>query len=451
MGSHDGVRTRTAAPPAVEVGKGEEDVFGRKMDATAVQEWMATLDPRIAIVGPKGSGKTIYRLFLRSEPQAVPPFVSSAMRVRQIGWGEELGEALIRKTMDSPWSLGPEPIMKGLSPDGNRDYLPRVDPTGGFTVHRLPVPDEERSATTSKQASDRSKGGHLLDFPGEFFGEQYAPLRGKRDDPFLDRPFLKLLGRCDSIVLMIPFWLLLPDHLRADPPAHLEALGQHLHKSPDRVREDRESHRHGLQLTLGQWLAKLDPLFVKGTGPQLLVVFTMLGKDWHREFADRVCTGDAWDRKRRKEGLANLLNEDERSLAKSLARARGRLETPLARRKVSSKYTGWVGALVSSVEEQWQTATLRSLLDSLHQDLMEYVEAVGACSEDNEPGERIARFLEELRKRIGDQRMRYTAMNVIAESHAKTARGIDRLKWGVEDTGVYFPSVYFCGWLAERR
>lgn len=47
--------------------------------------------------------------------------------------------------------------------------------------------------------------------------------------------------------------------------------------------------------------------------------------------------------------------------------------------------------------------------------------------------------------------MRYTAMNVIAESHAKTARGIDRLKWGVEDTGVYFPSVYFCGWLAERR
>ena len=391
--------------------------------------WKQGLHPRVALVGPKSSGKTIYRAFLRMGQARLPEYVGSALRVRHSGVMHRAGEMLAYDDHQDRWTTQDEDVLDPGEVDRGVAFLPQVEGTSFLTCHELPLPDDEDG--------DPFRAGHLLDFPGEYFTTDpdsiYARYRAGQDQ--VDE---WLLRSCQTVVMMLPFWAVLPRTMRQIPPQHEIEMGRQLGMSPDQVTRNREVREDALYRSAMDWFERLRPILDSrgpGSAPNLLVVFTMLGTDWHLELRDGV--------------LASPVVGQTPRMVRALARARARLEHPIATSKRSSTRRGvlprWIRGPGTYLRHLIDAARLRDLLDGLDRDLSQFV---SLCrGESSEQWVAIADELLELQDRLAGG-IRYTAMNIINERDIlrKTDRGRgDYLK--LEPAGAYFPSVFLCGGL----
>jgi len=390
--------------------------------------WKRGLTPRVALIGPKSSGKTIYRAFLRMGQARLPEYVGSALRVRHSGVLQRTGVVLAYDDAQSQWSTRDEQILEPAEVELGVAYLPQVEGTTFLTCHELPLPDDEDT--------DPFRAGHLLDFPGEYFTNDpqhlYARYRAGQDE--VDE---WLLRSCQTVIMTLPFWAVLPRSLRQIPPHHEVEMGRHLGRSAEEVKRSREVREDALYRSAMDWFERLRPVVDErgpGKAPNLLVVFTMLGMDWHRELADDVLGPPA------KGGPPRMV--------RALGRARRRIEHPIAGSKRSSVRRGvlprWLRGPGTYLRQLVDAARLRDLLDGLDQDLARFVGLCKGASGDQWVA--IADELLELQDRMPG-RIRYTAMNIVNERELLRRHDRNRDYLKLEPAGAYFPTVFLCGGL----
>ncbi len=382
------------------------------------------LRPRVALVGPKGGGKTMYRTFLGNGLEHLPAYVSNTLRVRESGWAS--GEARVLRYGDQAgWAWHPDVAERAMTRDG-RTWLPQVGGTNWLTLHDLPLPD--LGGAPSGQQS------HLLDFPGEHW-RGLDRLRGAyATQEAEDRA---LLAECRLIQLMLPWWVLLPRTHRHLPPAHLLSLGSQLGLDDTTVRDQRRAREDVLLDSAQAWLLRLREIVRptdKARGPALLVTLSMLGADWPLELKD----------------------PDDPALAQAVAalrRIRGLITHPLAMgqrlRDLPPSDAGLVGRLTGvsrHLDPLLDATTLRNLLSRLHRACQAYLTACQRLWSPGHAGQPVARALDELLDTAGRGQVRYVAMNLVHErSMLLPDRGDGDGYLPLEPAGALLPSITLCG------
>ncbi|GEM_PF-2637224 len=382
------------------------------------------LRPRVALVGPKGGGKTMYRNFLANGLEQLPAYLCNTLRVRESGWAS--GEARILRYSDlNGWGWTPDVAAAAVTVQG-RTWLPQVGGTNWMTCHDLPLPDLV-GAPTQRET-------HLLDFPGEYWKGLETQRGSYAAQEAEDRG---LLRECRLIQIMLPYWMLLPRVHRRLPPPHLLALGRQLGLSDDDIVRQRVLREDVLLDSAQAWLQRLRDV-VRPTraerGPTLLVTLSMLGADWQQELIDP-------------------LPDTARPAAAALAQVRGLITHPLALglrlRDLPAADPGLVGRLTGisrTLDPLLDATTLRNLLQRLHRACQGYLEACQRLWRPGHAGQPVVRALDELLETAGRGQVRYLAMNLVHEHSVLAPRkggGMSYLP--LAPAGALLPSVYLCG------
>ncbi len=394
------------------------------MNLPRATELKAALRPRVALVGPKGGGKTMYRNFLANGLEQLPAYLCNTLRVRESGWAS--GEARVLRFIDPDgWGWHPDVAQEAVTV-GGRTWLPQVGGTNWMTCHDLPLPDLVGAPSVPET--------HLVDFPGEYWKGMQA-LRGAYDG--LEAEDRALLGSCKVILLMLPFWMLLPREVRRIPPPQLLAIGQHLGLDATTLLTQRQVREDVLLDSAQAWLQRLREVIAPartGHGPTLLVTFTMLGADWRLELQDP-------------------LPDSAGAAVEALGRVRQLITHPLAMgqrlRDLPEEELGLLGTLTGwsrHASQVLDATTLRNLLGRLHGACRDYLTACQRLWRPGQAGQPVARALDELLETAGRRRVRYLAMNLVHERALLAPRAGDGLTYlPLEPAGALLPSVYLCG------
>jgi len=509
--------------------------------------------PRVALIGPKGGGKTIYRLYLASGLDFIPEYVSNALRVKETGWDErksealsfddqthalsdvannpallrrflrlrELRAALLEIIERDPGVLGEagsvsaeppgDPLTTLLGPldageeawavDGEaiaarlllklRSH-PRLaarllraqsfEPWGGETVRANGGTDGATALSlvdgwnwTSEPASEpriidgnhhlvRAQGtehltrhelrmpglddtpslarAHVLDFPGEHWTQDVV---GEYEGRTLED--LRLIASCRMVMLMLPFWLLIPREMREAPPAHGFILGRRRNLSEAEIRRDRDKREETLTLSWTSWLDRLSSILAPdakdargiaaGKKPNLLVVFTMLGSDWAAELRPE--------------------HREKGELAAQLKKIRGWMEQPLVQgcpsqsRIDSAKWFGLARPFVERAIGFRDVAPLRTIMDRLHGDLDRFVGITENLDTASRSTQRLTGRLRSICDGVGRHRARFAAINIVSERHFAIDEQSGEPMFRFEPSGANLPSIYLCASLDELR
>ncbi len=388
-------------------------------NARSLASLLAEYDPRIALVGPKGGGKTTYRMFL-AEGELLPAPIRRALGVRFRG--SLRAGTTIEYSQEKGWHRGRE-TLPSPHPDAWA-HLPRVPGTNWLTAHPMPMPGA---------ADPEALGGHLLDFPGEFVTTpQSADL-----EPVFDavvRDGMDAIARCRLVVLLVPFWLLLSRAHRQHPPAHMVAIGAQLGLSRAAVAAQRAGQWQSLEKTGRGWLNRLETELVgrpPKQRPLILVVLNQFGADWRFELSRQLGADDPLGC-----GLARV-----RSLLESgPPPARGPLLTGLGEANLLRR-------LRTELNMVRDASRLRSLLYDLDAEISEVVDLSAGH------GSALGKALYSLR--LSGLETRYTAMNLVSERSLLRPRnpgeGQPPVHLALELAGEHNPMTYMCGCVDDLR
>ncbi len=365
--------------------------------------------PRIALVGPKGSGKTLYRLYLSRADMAVPTRLARALRCDYLPWNRDLkpfelqavrGEQRqIRVARDiDEWRIEHHP-WRGSA----WRFFPKIKATTNTIIHSVPLPRENGLAGDDAI--------WVMDFAGEHW------LRHRRDSSDWDwqRTYdhdRHLLRECKVVLLMVPFWLLIPAGARAWP-AFL----------PNEEREGSAHRVKWLLDTFEEWY-KIIAELLQGRSVNLVIALTMFGRDWH-----------AW--------FDSKLDKRYNDLKESFAEVRALLRDPVLNGRLEP---GWF-------RSQLDIYRFRALTARIHVACRDLVRTSLAVDSDSLESTGIGIRLHEMAESAGAARARYIAMNLVSERDrlVRSFSGGQEYKLREELAGVYLPNVYLSSFLDELR
>lgn len=409
--------------------------------ATSLKE---RLDPRVALTGPKGSGKTIYRQYLAHGMDGLPPFLTETMGVRSPGWAERAARrveyrAFLKdgKVDHKGWAEVPEALPRPLNIDG-MDYLGKVAGTDWLTVHALPLPD-----LRGRARRDFHKAA-VLDFPGEHWGMVTDPTRDGYYEA-CEKEDVTLLGRCRMLLFLVPFWLVLPRALRRVPTQVDVLTHNHLTKlsagdgTPEqhagRICRERDQ---ALFRSARDWIPRLEEALSGKEKPRLVVVFTQLGAEWRGH-----------------------LQDPDGPIGRSLGRVRGLISHPLANNRPARfqglvprpgwlpEWVPWRDTLRQAEVARWYAAAgFRRLLDDLHEELKDMVRQVREVPRAQGTEQQLLQKLDSLLEEAGPGRVRYMAMNVVSDRYIALHDQqpvVHAPYLALEAAGAMLPSAYLCG------
>ena len=364
--------------------------------------------PRIALVGPKGSGKTLYRLYLSRADMAVPTRLARALRCDYLPWNRDLrpfelqavrgGRRQIKVARDiDEWHIEHHP-WRGSA----WRFFPKIKATTNTIIHSVPLPRE------NGEAGDDAIW--VMDFAGEHW------LRHRRDSDWdwsgtydHDR---HLLRQCRVVLLMVPFWLLIPAAARTWP----DFL----------PKEEREGSAHRVKWlldTFEEWY-KIIAELLQQRDVNLVIALTMFGRDWEGWFKPR-------------------LDPAYEDLKECFAEVRALLKDPVLNGRLEP---GWI-------RSQIDIYRFRALTARIHATCRDLVRTSLSVDEDSLESTGIGIRLHEMAEGAGPARVRYLAMNLVSERDrlVRSFGGGHEYKLREELAGVYLPNVYLSSFLDELR
>ena len=409
---------------------------------------LGAVPPRVCVIGPKGGGKTIYRLYLANQLGTFPSYLARMFGTEASPWGDRPGEELTFPVAGDAFRWEEEATLR-YHTDRHDHYLPAVRGTNWITRHRIDLPFLQGDS-------------FLLDFPGEFALRPY--LRRERElKPYEDdlRTAAEgVIGASDVIVFILPFWTLFPAADRLAPPPHLaemtlQLLGGEAARRADpaaalelerQMEHERIEREDGVMTTAASWLSSLNRIASHSEHkPMLLVVFSMLGSDWCLE-------------------LKPDLKGASLQVAQRLAKVRNHLTHELTHGARGHGLEDWItdnlggaaplAGLGRALDASRDAAHLASLMTNIERELRMALRASRrAWSNQGAAGSLVVSRLGDLLDGWrGD--IRYTAMNIITERAAlfwpKGSKGnLEVLEktpyYRTEPAGPLLPSVYLAG------
>ncbi len=403
--------------------------------------------PRVCLIGPKGCGKTIYRTYLHAKARTeLPDYVRTTLGIRQADLPEE-GE-VFQHDGDQRGEWVREHDLGLREPEG--EYVPAILPTLYLTRHVLTLPSLDSGASS----------GVVYDFPGGYF-----------DVPGAERLIIDALRQSRLIVMMLPYWALLPQALRRVPSPLTLARGRREGATPALVEERQAERELSLRAGAVRWLELLK-IARTGEGVRpgtVLVMLTMLHREWPHELRDD-------------EPRARALAERVRALRRLITQSLFNLEyEPGGSSMRLRRWLPFVGPEIHlSLKGLHRAARLRAALEELHDEVAAYVlDAEGACAALGRSGREALTVVRALRD-VEQSSLslpsgfRYGAMNVVSERHVgrgavvatgqgaampvnadatastSTATASEvRRYFEIERAAAMVPSLYLCGSLDE--
>ena len=113
---------------------------------------LGAVPPRVCVIGPKGGGKTIYRLYLANQLGTFPSYLARMFGTEASPWGDRPGEELTFPVAGDAFRWEEEATLR-YHTDRHDHYLPAVRGTNWITRHRIDLPFLQGDS-------------FLLDFPG---------------------------------------------------------------------------------------------------------------------------------------------------------------------------------------------------------------------------------------------------------------------------------------------
>jgi hypothetical protein len=385
--------------------------FGADTPTTALNR----LKPRVALVGPKGSGKTVYREWLAASGKP-PTWLQETLRTNPIEWRDS---KIILPSPKGGWGWRSESLQPPVDSDDSFQYLYVADGSNFIARFTFEVP-----------RIGRSKPVHLLDFPGEWWSIAEGD---ERWYPRHERDSLELLKQCRMIVLFAPFWMLIPNKLRPDT----SPIDQVLQTKNDPLSAGRGASRKNRQRALVSsgiaWIRRLTNLIqVEKANFRLVVVLSMLGSDWPLE----VRTDDP----------------SAEPIVERLQRIRGLLSHRVAEFR-PPMHQGPLQRWLPELARVSQAAAAKALLKDLDEEVREYL---SICSELWTPGQSGYQFAIEfaaLRDLLGPSKIHHIGMNVVSERfrivEQAGARYNEYLRQ--EPSGAMLPLAYLLASVDELR
>ncbi len=365
--------------------------------------------PRIALVGPKGSGKTLYRLYLSRADMAVPTRLARALRCDYLPWNRDLlpfelqavrsGEREIKVARDiDEWRIEHHP-WRGSA----WRFFPKIKATTNTIIHSVPLPRENGAA--SEDAI------WVMDFAGEHW---HRHRRVSSDWDWVqtydhDR---HLLRQCRVVLLMVPFWLLIPSAVRTWPGF-----------LPSEERQESAHRVKWLLDTFEEWYKVIAEL-LQERDVNLIIALTMFGRDWRHWFRDS-------------------LDPKYRDLQECFAEVRALLKDPVLNGRLEP---GWL-------RSQLDIYRFRALTARIHAACRDLVRTSLSVDDDSLESTGLGIRLHEMAESAGPARVRYLAMNLVSERD-RLVRGLGgghEYKLREELAGVFLPNVYLSSFLDELR
>ena len=384
------------------------------MTAGALSRSLGDASASVALVGPHGGGKSLYRAFRYRRHRNLPLYLQHALGVRSSGLGHRAPERFESRL---GWCDGSEAASDLY--EEFADFLEKRTSTPAIYRHVLAFP--------SVAGAPVHRLRYMLDFPGEC-------LR-RPDLPPSAAEVLDLLAGCRVVLFMIPFWILVPRRHREIPTAlELEMARALRPEATDTdVAEQRTLRDRALYESAAAWLDLTEQLLARGrSAPTVIVALTMLGDDFVEEI-----------RKESREGVPVV--EELRGLWRGI-------RTPAANGAPVWDVEAWRGAdvqhqvaraLARRVLPPWNAGAIRQILyrvDAsarafLAESRLEGDRAVGVY----DPAPALAEKL--LGLSAASSRTRYVGINVVSERRM-LVRG-DSQYLLEEPRGTLLPELYF--------
>jgi hypothetical protein len=412
------------------------------------------LQGTVAITGPKGGGKSIYRTYLYAQAGTeLPVFMQQTLGVTQADWP---GQGFELRLGADGWKWQAEEHVERRASIGA--YLPELRPTEHLTRHQLSLPRVGDGAPESH--------GFVLDFPGNFW------TRPEWDSQDAAEYVTRNLRPCRMILFMLPFWILLPRSWRHSPSPLERARRSKQGFTQEQIDQERMSREADLVSGTREWLRRLAPVRTgEGRRPTIVVCMTMIHREWRHELASPVESGDS--------ARARILHR--------LARIRRMINDPLARdgRPAQIPTASWQALLpsvASGVGNLWSAVRMRRLLAVLNDEVRGYVGDVRAAVSDAEgqvgaaAGDAEDESLREMLEGLcaledpgQPHKTRWIGMNVVGERSFALRRPeavstgallsaddsnvgmVDQLYLPREVAGAMLPTVYLCSCLDGAR
>lgn len=349
----------------------DEDVIFPGLDA---------INPKVALLGPKGGGKTMYRHFLFTDESVFPNFLQTALGVRDLGFRRP-AKRISWNAEAKLWEEKNEILTKAEGRHGDY-YLPKVSGTTDVTVHRLPMPS-------------LGDEGHaeLLDFPGEYW------VRDPHEDPdegveARDRCVERALQNCKIVLVILPYWLLVPRRFRMIPANHISEVAQRGRiggiADPDSI----DRREEVMMTSLNAWLRRMRRMLnaPRKSRPLILVTFSMLSTSW----GDEIKTAD-----------------DCKAIRELLVEMRGlAVASNLVR---SARIPAWTTSFAQPLVHVEAASRLRQVMARLDTRCRDFVTRALELEQRVGAGRQPARKIYDMLVDRPNTDVRFSAMNVVTE------------------------------------
>jgi hypothetical protein len=380
----------------------------------------------VALIGPHGGGKSLYRAFRYRRYRQLPLFLQHALGVQSSGLGRSTPER-----WDPRWGWREGPETASERHEEYADYLRRRASTPAIYRHALSFPSLGRVGGVAR--------GHerglrfMLDFPGECLRRRELPLD--------TTGVLELVSACRVILFMIPFWILLPRAHRQMPTDLEVEMARAL--DPSASYADIETRRllrdRALYESAAAWLDLAEEMLGRARAKQTVIVaLSMLGDDFIEEV-----------RKESRDGVP---------VVRELRALWRLIRTPAANGAAVWDADGWRGAelhhqlgrsLAKRLLPPWNAGAVRHLLYRVD------AAARAFLDESRREGERTVGVYDPAPpladKLLGlaalSHRTRYLGINVVSERRMLLRGDTEYLL--EEPRGTILPELYFAAHLDE--
>lgn len=351
--------------------------------------WTDGAPPRVCLIGPKGCGKTIYRTYLHAKARTeLPDYVRAMLGVTQADLPAQ-GE--VRRPAGAGWDWFHEGDLGQREAAG--EYLPVIEPTQHVTRHQLALPRKD---------GEPLQAGLAYDFPGAYWEVEGAK-------PFI----IEALRAARLIVMMVPYWTLLPKSLRPRPSPLFRARRLRDGLAAEAVQREHDERDESLRNGTLKWLELLRTARDGAPAPAtVLVVFTMLHREWRHDLRDDAPEAAAV--MARVQAVRALVTRD-------LLNLQHRPQLP--GRRLGAGRWPLFDELRRAAQDLTHAAELRRTLEELHDACALYVEELERVAREAGYDETetlgVIEALRGLEARLPWHAFRYGAMNVVSERHAK--------------------------------
>jgi hypothetical protein len=404
--------------------------------------WSDGAPPRVSLIGPKGCGKTIYRTYLHAKARTeLPDYVRAMLGVTQADLPAK-GE--MRTSQGGVWTWTHEGDLGQREAAG--EYLPVIRPTKHVTRHRLALPLVH---------GEPVEAGLAYDFPGAYWETE-------EHKPFI----IEALRASRLIVMMLPYWILVPHALRQRPSLLARARWQRDGLDAVAIQREQDEREEALRTGTLKWLelVQIARDGTPGRAATLLVVFTMLHREWLHDLGSGSAAASSVAERVR--AMRRLITQPVLNCPHQARRGRRR----------TNLLVSLAAELQLALRGLSEAAALRRALEELHDACDDYVEALEGPARDLGPEEEeTLRLIEALRRvesRSLPHAFRYAAMNVVSERYARRRalspreqRDAQTFGFGsaaegdavpayqrylrIESAAAMLPSLYLCGSLDD--